>query len=63
MLVLSRRVNQRIRISDDIVITVIQIRDDRVRLGIEAPAEISVHRDEVYELIQSQKGGAHGGTS
>ena len=52
MLVLSRQRDQEIVIGDDIVITVIEIRGDKVRLGIKAPAHIPVHRHEVYELIQ-----------
>ncbi len=55
MLVLSRRCNEQIVIADNIVITVIAIRRDRVRLGIDAPAEIPVHRKEVYQAIQRKK--------
>lgn len=51
MLVLSRKKNEQIRIGHDITITVIEIRNDRVRIGIEAPPEIDVHRDEVYLRI------------
>ena len=53
MLVLSRKRDQQIIIGDGIVITVVEIRGDKVRLGIEAPNEVSVHRKEVYEAIQS----------
>ena len=59
MLVLSRKKNQSIIINDDITIMVVEIRGDKVRLGIEAPREIPVHRKEVYEAIQQgqkQKG-------
>jgi len=52
MLVLSRQRDQEIVIGDDIVVTVIEIRGDKVRLGIKAPVEIPVHRHEVYEMIQ-----------
>lgn len=52
MLVLSRQRDQEIVIGDNIVVTVIEIRGDKVRLGIKAPAEIPVHRHEVYEQIQ-----------
>lgn len=60
MLVLSRKKNERIRIADDIVLTVVEVRGDKVRLGIEAPPEIPVHRDEVYEAIKrgESRGGA-----
>ena len=55
MLVLSRKRGERIVIADNIVITVIDIRGDKVRLGILAPVEIPVHRREVYEAIQREK--------
>ena len=51
MLVLSRKKNESIIINDDITVTVIEIRGDKVRLGIEAPKDVSVHRREVYEAI------------
>ncbi len=53
MLVLSRKKNESIIINDDIVITVVEIRGDKVRLGIEAPKEISVHRREVWDAINN----------
>src|SRR3954453_1768862 len=54
MLVLSRHRDESIIIGDDIVITVVDIRGDKVRLGIAAPIEISVHRQEGYEAIQRE---------
>ena len=54
MLVLSRHRDQSIIIGDDIVVTIVDIRGDKVRLGIDAPAEIPVHRREVYEAIQRE---------
>ncbi len=54
MLVLSRQRDQSIIIGDDIVVTIVDIRGDKVRLGIEAPSEIPVHRREVYEAIQRE---------
>lgn len=51
MLVLSRKKNESIVIDDKIVVTVIEVRGDKVRLGIEAPAEIPVHRREIYDAI------------
>ena len=54
MLVLSRRRDEGIVIGDNIVITVVDIRGDKVRLGIQAPTEIPVHRQEVYEAIQRE---------
>ena len=58
MLVLMRKVNERIVIGEGdatITLVVIDVRGDKVRLGIDAPPEIPVHRQEVYDLIQSQK--------
>ncbi len=52
MLVLSRKKNESIVINDDITIVVVEIREDKVRLGIEAPKEVAVHRREVYDAIQ-----------
>ena len=54
MLVLSRKLSESIVINDDIVVTVLGVQGDRVRLGIEAPGEIPVHRKELYEKIQEQ---------
>ncbi len=54
MLVLSRQRDETIMIGDDVEITVVDIRGDKVRLGITAPAHISVHRKEVYEAIQRE---------
>ena len=51
MLVLSRKKNESIVINDNIKIVVVEIRGDKVRLGVEAPKEIPVHRREVYEAI------------
>lgn len=52
MLVLSRKKNESIVINDDIRIVVVEIRGDKVRLGVEAPREVPVHRREVYDAIQ-----------
>ncbi len=54
MLVLSRHRDESIMIGDNVVITIVDIRGDKVRLGIEAPTEIPVHRQEVYEAIQRE---------
>jgi len=54
MLVLSRKKKEKIVINNDIVITVVEIRGDKVRLGIDAPKEMSVHRSEVHEAIQRE---------
>ena len=54
MLVLSRQRDESIIIGDNIVITIVDVRGDKVRLGIEAPREVSVHRREVYDAIQRE---------
>jgi len=54
VLVLSRKLNESIIIDDQIKITIVEIRGDKIRLGIEAPKNVSVHRREVYEAIQRQ---------
>jgi carbon storage regulator len=54
MLVLSRQRDESIMIGDKVVITIVDIRGDKVRLGIEAPTEIPVHRREVFEAIQRE---------
>jgi carbon storage regulator len=55
MLVLSRHRDESIMIGDNIVITVVDVRGDKVRLGIDAPTDIPVHRQEVYDAIQREK--------
>jgi len=55
MLVLSRKKDEAIVINDDIVITIVEIRGDKVRLGIVAPTSVPVHRQEVYEAIHGTK--------
>lgn len=60
MLVLSRQKDETIMIGDDVEITVVDIRGDKVRLGINAPPHIPVHRKEVYEAIQRENRAAAG---
>lgn len=56
MLVLSRKKDERIILGDyEITIMVIDIRGDKVRLGIEAPKDMSIHREEIYEIIQKER--------
>ena len=54
MLVLSRQKDESIMIGDDVEITIVDVRGDKVRLGIVAPREVPVHRREVYEAIQRE---------
>ena len=55
MLVLSRYKDQSIYIGDDIIITVVDVRGDRIRIGIDAPANVPVHRQEIYEAIRRER--------
>jgi carbon storage regulator len=63
MLVLSRKKNESIVINNDITIVVVEIRGDKVRLGVEAPKEVPVHRREVYEAIKRNEQLANSGGS
>lgn len=54
MLILTRRAGESIRIGDDVTISVVEVRGHQVRLGIEAPRHVVVHREEIYEIIQEQ---------
>ena len=56
MLVLSRQRDESIMIGDDVEITIVDVRGDKVRLGITAPKNIPVHRREIYDAIQREKG-------
>ena len=60
MLVLSRQRDESIMIGDNVVVTIVDIRGDKVRLGIEAPTEIPVHRQEVFEAIKRENQQAGG---
>jgi carbon storage regulator len=56
MLVLARKKNESIIINDNIVVTIVDIKGDKVRLGFEAPREVTIHRREVYEAIKRSEG-------
>ena len=60
MLVLTRRTNESLIIGHDIVITVLEIRGDTVRIGVRAPREVSVHREEIYAKLRNENQSASG---
>lgn len=57
MLILTRRIGETLIIGDDVNITVLGVKGNQVRLGINAPKDVSVHREEIYLRIQQEKGG------
>ncbi len=59
MLILSRKIDQKIRIGDDIVLTIIDVKGDQVKIGVEAPADVKVYRQEVFSAIQSENTAAN----
>lgn len=63
MLILSRKTNEKIMIGEDISLTIIEIRGDQVKIGIEAPKAVKVFRQEVYEAIQNENRAAAAGPS
>jgi len=61
MLILTRRVGETLVIGDDITVTVLGIKGNQVRVGVNAPKDVQVHREEIYQKIQQQKKGGSDG--
>lgn len=59
MLILSRKIDQKMRIGDDIILTIIDVKGDQVKIGVEAPANVKVYRQEVFSAIQSENTAAN----
>lgn len=58
MLILTRKVSETLMIGDDVTVTVLGVKGNQVRIGIDAPKEVPVHREEIYERIQKENNGA-----
>lgn len=62
MLILTRRVGETLMIGDDVTVTVLGVKGNQVRIGVNAPKDVSVHREEIYERIKKEQAGGSSDT-
>tara|TARA_B100000579_G_scaffold322469_1_gene272213 strand:- start:398 stop:604 length:207 start_codon:yes stop_codon:yes gene_type:complete len=60
MLILTRRIGETLMVGDDVTITVLGVKGNQVRIGVNAPKDVAVHREEIYQRIQKEKTGEDG---
>lgn len=63
MLILTRRVGETLMIGDEVTVTVLGVKGNQVRIGVNAPREVAVHREEIYDRIKAEEGGDQAGNT